>query len=119
MNWYLAKVVYRIVCGEGIHAPQFDEQLRLIQAENDEHAWEKALILGKNEEEVFVNEHQVLVQWQFVNIAELSPIVNFTDGIELYSRIEEPENADNYIAFTNRKADNIRESISRKVPADI
>ena len=32
MNWYLAKIVYRIICGQGNHTAQFDEQLRLIQA---------------------------------------------------------------------------------------
>ena len=31
MKWYLAKIVYRIICGEGNHTPQFDEQLRLIK----------------------------------------------------------------------------------------
>ena len=35
MKWYLAKLVYRIICGEGNHKPQFDEQLRLIYAEDD------------------------------------------------------------------------------------
>ncbi|MEP7129294.1 MAG: DUF4288 domain-containing protein, partial [Chitinophagales bacterium] len=29
MNWYLAKIVFRIICGDGLHQPQFDEQLRL------------------------------------------------------------------------------------------
>jgi len=27
MNWYLAKLVFRIICGDGDHTPQFDEQL--------------------------------------------------------------------------------------------
>ncbi|RYY10197.1 MAG: DUF4288 domain-containing protein, partial [Chitinophagaceae bacterium] len=27
MNWYLAKLIFRIVCGQGNHTPQFDEQL--------------------------------------------------------------------------------------------
>jgi hypothetical protein len=27
MKWYLAKMVFRIICGEGEHTPQFDEQL--------------------------------------------------------------------------------------------
>ena len=31
MNWYLAKIVYRIICGDGNHTAQFDEQLRLVQ----------------------------------------------------------------------------------------
>ena len=40
MNWYLAKFVYRIVCGNGNHIPQFDEQLRLITADNRKKRFE-------------------------------------------------------------------------------
>ena len=42
MNWFLAKIVYRIVCGDGDHTPQFDEQLRLVQATDESSAFEKA-----------------------------------------------------------------------------
>ena len=47
MNWYLAKIVYRIICGNGDHAAQFDEQLRLICATNKEDAFHKAQRTGK------------------------------------------------------------------------
>ena len=39
MNWYLAKLVFRIICGEGNHAAQFDEQLRLVNAFTKEEAF--------------------------------------------------------------------------------
>jgi len=41
MNWYLAKMVFRIVCGDGNHTAQFDEQLRLISAGSKEEAFHK------------------------------------------------------------------------------
>ena len=50
MKWYLAKIVYRIICGDGNHTAQFDEQLRLIEAEDDMHAFQKARITGDQEE---------------------------------------------------------------------
>ena len=53
MNWYLTKIVFRIVCGEGKHTPQFDEQLRVIAADNKEEAFYKARAIGKDEEEFF------------------------------------------------------------------
>jgi hypothetical protein len=28
MRWFVAKIVYQIICGNGNHMPQFDEQLR-------------------------------------------------------------------------------------------
>ena len=42
MNWYLSKIVYQIICDQGLHRPQFDEQLRLIYAEDDLHAFQSA-----------------------------------------------------------------------------
>lgn len=44
MNWYVAKLVFRITCGNGNHPPQFDEQLRLISATCEKEALKK----GKN-----------------------------------------------------------------------
>ena len=38
MNWYLTKMVFRIICGDGSHKAQFDEQLRLIHANSKEDA---------------------------------------------------------------------------------
>src|SRR5262245_30813018 len=97
MNWYLAKFVFRIVCGEGQHTPQFDEQLRLIAAGNKEEAFNKAREMGKKEEDTFYNSKEQLVQWQFINISELYQLSDLIDGAELYSRIEEKENADAYV----------------------
>jgi Domain of unknown function (DUF4288) len=107
MNWYLAKFVYRILCGNGDHNPQFDEQLRLIAATNREEAFKKARETGQKEEESFYNQKQQLVQWQFINVSELYLLNELIDGAELYSRIEEKENADSYIHMVNKKADNL------------
>ena len=67
MNWYLSKIVFQIICGDGQHTPQFDEQLRLIEAEDADIAFAKAQAIGGQEQEAFLNQHQHLVQWQFVN----------------------------------------------------
>jgi len=58
MSWYLTKIVYRIICGQGNHAPQFDEQLRLIEADNAQEAFEKSSELGRKEEDNFYNEEK-------------------------------------------------------------
>ena len=47
MEWYLAKLVYRIICGTGNHIAQFDEQLRLVQGEDELHAFNKAQLIGE------------------------------------------------------------------------
>lgn len=107
MNWYLAKMVFRIVCGEGEHVPQFDEQLRLVAAETKELAFQKAQDMGHAEEETFYNRKEQLVQWQFINVSELYRLSELIDGAELYSRIEERDNAEAYIYTVNQKAENI------------
>ena len=104
MNWYLAKIVYQITCGEGSHTPQFDEQLRLIKAGTKEEAFLKARQTGQAEEETFVNQKQQLVQWQFINVCELYRLSSLIDGAELYSRIEEKDNAAVYIDIIHKKA---------------
>ncbi len=107
MNWYLTKMIFRIICGEGEHTPQFDEQLRLIQAQTKEEAYHKAQMLGGREEEIFFNNNQQLVQWQFISISELYQMSEFVDGAELYSRIEEKDDADNYIHVVHKKAEEL------------
>ncbi|MCC7525162.1 MAG: DUF4288 domain-containing protein, partial [Chitinophagaceae bacterium] len=99
MSWFLAKIVFRIICGEGNHTPQFDEQLRLIEAPDEAAAFQKALHLGRKGEDSFYNQSEKLVQWQFVDVSELYRIASLSDGVELYSRIEEKENGDLYTAF--------------------
>lgn len=107
MNWYLAKLVFRIICGDGDHTPQFDEQLRLISGISKEEAFRKARETGDKEEETFYNRKQQLVQWQFINVSEIYKISQLIDGAELYSRIEERDNAEAYIHIVNQKAENI------------
>jgi hypothetical protein len=107
MQWYLAKIVFRILCGEGEHVAQFDEQLRLIGAETKDEAFRKAQQMGKTEEETFLNKKNQLVKWQFINVSELYKLSELIDGAELYSRIEEQENPDAYIYMINQKAENI------------
>ena len=115
MNWYLAKIVFRIICGEGQHIPQFDEQLRLIEAGNEVEAFEKATNIGIREQDQFFNQDRKMVQWKFINIAELYKLSGLLDGAELYSRVQETENADLYIELTNKKAAHIRRNSTHKI----
>jgi len=112
MNWYLTKIVFRIICGDGNHTAQFDEQLRLIYADNKEEAFVKSKQLGKNEEEIFLNTKQQPVQWKFINVSEIYKLGDMIDGAELYSRIDERDDAENYINLVNKKAESIIHSES-------
>jgi hypothetical protein len=109
MKWYLAKIVYRILCGDGKHTAQFDEQLRLVSAADEMEAFEKATVIGRNEADAFFNNRQEVVQWQFINVSELYRLQHLMDGAELYSRITEVDDADGYMDFVHHKAESIQQ----------
>jgi hypothetical protein len=111
MNWYLAKLVYRIVCGNGNHVAQFDEQLRLVGAAGKEEAFRKAYDTGIQGQDCFSNLEGQLVQWQFVNVSELYAL-GLIDGAEISSRINEVEDAQAYASFVHHKAAQIRNEIT-------
>lgn len=114
MKWYLAKLVYRIICGDGAHTPQFDEQLRLVFAEDDFNAFQKARITGHREEDNFLNSTKKPVLWKFIDVSEIHPLTELIDGAELYSRICEEEEADNYIRVTKERASHILQNSMQK-----
>jgi len=106
MNWYVAKLVFQITTGSERQVSQFDEHLRLIRAESFEQAFLKARLLGIREEDV-PGVEAIHASWEFVNISELYPLQDLSDGVELYSRIHETCEAHNYIALIHRKASNL------------
>src|SRR3982750_4508705 len=73
MNWYIAKIVFNITA-DGVNKTQFDEQLRLINADSTEEALLRARTIGLNEEDSFYNDNKKKVKWEFVNVADLLPI---------------------------------------------
>jgi Domain of unknown function (DUF4288) len=101
MNWYLTKMVFRIICGNGQHKAQFDEQIRLIHATDPSEAWTKARQYALAETGGIATNG---VTWQFVNIPELYQINGFVDGAELYSRVKEEEDGEVYEQVIHRRA---------------
>jgi hypothetical protein len=113
MQWYIAKIVFRIISGEGNHTPQFDEQLRLIHADNELEAFEQARELGISEQDQFENENNSLVEWRFIDISEIHRFHGLIHGSEVYSRIIEEEDADRYSQIVQKKAEHIRDKLQR------
>jgi|ERR1022692_1616520 hypothetical protein len=114
MNWYLAKMVYRIICGDGDHTPQFDEQLRLIKAQDEFHAFQKAQLIGEREQDNFLNAAQKPVHWKFIDVSELHKLDDLIDGAEMYSKICEEDDANIFIGVTHLKAAHILENSMKK-----
>lgn len=104
MNSYLAKLVYQIICGNGQHTAQFDEQVRLIIAHDEQEALQKGRYIGRQEEEAFFNQKHQMVKWVFIDVAELHSLESLGDGAEVYSQIKETDNGDDYSSFVRHKA---------------
>ncbi|HEX5172476.1 MAG TPA: DUF4288 domain-containing protein [Cyclobacteriaceae bacterium] len=104
MNWYIAKIVYQIVSGNGKHKAQFDEQFRLIKADELDWAWEKAQVIGRLEENAFLNNKKEYVEWKYIAVEDVMMINALEDGAQLYARTAEPDNFEEYIEFTKSRA---------------
>jgi hypothetical protein len=103
MKWFIARFVYQVIIGIGNHIPQFDEQWRLIRADELEWAKEKATILGRLGECSFVNERQETVTWKFISAVDICPI-GLEDGAEIYSFTKEPKDVIDYLQTLKARA---------------
>ena len=119
MNRYLVKLVYQIICGDGRHTAQFDEQLRLLTAGDEEEALQKARNIGTREEEAFYNNRRQLVQWKFINAVELYAMADLHDGAEVFSQIKESDDAESYSRFLQHKAAGLRKRFSSLSPQTV
>ena len=61
-------------------------------------------LTGHREQDTFLNNAQKLVHWKFIDVSELHPLNELTDGAEIYSRVYEEDDADNYIKITQMRA---------------
>ncbi|MBL7851735.1 MAG: DUF4288 domain-containing protein [Cyclobacteriaceae bacterium] len=105
MNWYVAKIVFRITPVKASTVGQFDEHLRLIRAESLEQAFIKARLLGIREEDEGNEQSQAC--WEFVNVSELMPLGELCDGAEVYSQVHEVREAGAYIQLVHQRASSL------------
>lgn len=115
MNWYLAKLVFRITCGQGNHKAQFDEQVRLIQAGHSGEALEKARRLAVEETHAEAALPAGTVRWNLVDIPELFLLKGMADGAELISRVTEEENGPLFEEIIRRRAAMLRYNVEHQI----
>ncbi|WP_336516262.1 DUF4288 domain-containing protein [Pollutibacter soli] len=114
MNWYLAKMVYRIHCGNYNNNSQFEEQLRLISSDSAAEAFSKAQEMGRSESTADGLMSSV-VQWKFINVSEIYQINQFIDGAEIFSSLKAEENGTLYELMTNKRAELLRQNIEQHI----
>ncbi|HEX7367681.1 MAG TPA: DUF4288 domain-containing protein [Pelobium sp.] len=107
MNWFVAKLIFEIK-SEDSKFVQFDEQLRLIEAIDQQLALEMAYQLGLMQQEDAVENKKPKVVWKFVAVTEIENIGEIAHGKEIHYKITEPENAEQYLALAQIKADALK-----------
>ena len=100
MNWYLVKLVYRFSYNKNEYPVQFNEQLRLICAEDALHAFHKARLIGERE----ATGANIPAAWKFIDVTEIHPVNEIADGAEVWSCINNEADADMYIRSTQQKS---------------
>jgi hypothetical protein len=104
MEWFLAKLVYRFQALPDAAITHFDEQLRLIQAEDELHAFHKAQQIGQQEQQAESNPIPNQITWQFIDVTELYKLNKMIDGAEILSQLLETTDAKSYQRDVRLKA---------------
>lgn len=108
MKNFIAKLIFSIEIVNETTNPQFDEQVRLIHANSEEEAYFKAKKLGKDLNNEFKNNRGNFVKWQFVDVSELWPAPDFSDGAILHTSTIEPYEKQSFIKSILQKAMSIQ-----------
>ena len=103
MNWYLVKLIFSLDGYNDAKNAQFDEQLRLINATNEEAAYFKAKQLGKQFQSTFSNENGNLLSFNFIDVSEVIKVEQLSDGVEIYSNTIETHDKKTFIQSVIQK----------------
>ena len=87
MKSFTAQIIYRIEC-EGQPTDQYEEQWRLVYAEDERQALAMARESGKNEESTFIDRQGRNMCWRMVAVKDLQP-VELKNGGLLFSMVRE------------------------------
>ena len=99
MEWFFIKLCFRVICGNGNHKPQFNEQVRLVSAGNMEEAVVKVKRIAAMEAQAVISP----VQWQLVAVTEVMLFSEAADGAEISSVFSETDEADEFMYLLKKK----------------
>lgn len=89
MKTFVAQVIYRIEC-EGLPTDQYEEQWRLIYADNENNALDQARKISKDAEATIIDRHGRTICWRLLAVKDLQS-VKLDNGSTLFSMIKEAE----------------------------
>lgn len=89
MKSFAVHIIYRIVC-EDVASEQYEEQWRILFAEEERTALEEARKLGLQEECSFIDRHGRTIRWEMIAVKEIRE-VNVQHGALIISTVKEVE----------------------------
>lgn len=95
--WFLAKIVFQIITPLSEKVGQFEEALRLVEAQDQRQAFEKVVRWGRSESTIFTNTRGARIEWHFLAVSELRHVQDLADGMELDSHLTEIEAKEAFI----------------------
>lgn len=107
MNWYAVKMIFQIEDLENTY-PQFDEQIRLIDAVNEDLALEMAYQIGMMQHETVITSKNQKLNWKFIAVTEIQHLGEIEHGKEIHYQINEPEELDVYLQIVKEKAESLK-----------
>ena len=89
MEFYSARLLYIILVDDGRQRKRndYDESVIVFRAKNFDHAFERALEIGKNKETEYRNDKGQEVRWALVEILNLDWVGRKVDGQEVASKL--------------------------------
>lgn len=97
MKWFAVNCIYQVICGEGKHTPQFNEQTRLIRAKGIRHALSKANLNAVHFNPSLNNCQGDKIVWKFLGVGGIAEVIELTDGAEVSSKMVEPKSVSLYL----------------------
>jgi hypothetical protein len=89
MRPFTAQIIYRIEC-EGQPTDQYEEQWRLVFADNETEAISQARESGKKEESTFIDRQGRTMCWRMIAVKDLQPVELKNWGL-LFSVVRDAE----------------------------
>jgi len=89
MKSFTARIIYKIEC-EGVSTEQYEEQWRLIFADDERQALQQARELAVTEVSAFPDRHGRTISWKLIAIKDLQE-TPLQHGTLLFSVIREAE----------------------------
>src|SRR5690606_9623608 len=89
MKSFTAQIIYRFLCEE-VFTEQYEEQWRIVFADDERAALKEAQALGRSEECSFNDRHGRTIVWEMIAVKEIQE-VPIQHGALIHSTVKEVE----------------------------